>query len=101
MTEKHHVAVLLQRTDDAGHHFNGKTVAEVGQDQADEVGSAGAQVGGGNIVHVAQLLYRGLDSVDSGAGNFSFLAQHQRYRGDRHSGQLSYVYDADFSNSLL
>ena len=35
LTEKNHITLFLQLLNDARHHFDGKAVAEVPQDQAD------------------------------------------------------------------
>ena len=64
LAEKDHIPLLFQLLDDACHYLNGKAVAEIAQDQADQVGGVGAKIGGGHVMHVAQGGDGGVDFFD-------------------------------------
>ena len=74
LAEDHHIALLLQLLDDIRHHFNGKTVVEVAQDKADQIGGIGAKVSGGDVMYIAKFLDGRVDFFDGGVGDLSFLA---------------------------
>ena len=73
LAEEHHVTLRFQLLDDAGHHFDGEAVAKVAQNQANQIGGIGPEVGGGHVVDVAQLVDGGLHFFDGRIGDFSFL----------------------------
>ncbi len=64
LTEKNHIALLLQLLDDARHYLDGKAVAKVSQDQADYVGGVGAEVGSGDVMNIAQRIDGSIDLPD-------------------------------------
>ena len=58
--------------DDTRHDFDGKAVAKITQDQADQVGSVGAKVSSGNVMNIAQRRDGGIDLLDRCFGDFPF-----------------------------
>jgi hypothetical protein len=72
LAQEDHIALTFKLLDNARHHFDGKAVAEIAQDQADQIRGIGAQVRGCNIVHISQLIDSRLHSFDGGVGDFPF-----------------------------
>ena len=64
LAEENHIPLSLQLLDDARHHLNGKAVAKVAQDQANQVGGVGAEVGSGDVVNIAQRSDGSIDLRD-------------------------------------
>jgi hypothetical protein len=55
-----------------------EAVAEITQDQANQVRGIGAQISGRDVVHISQLIDSRLNSLDGGIGDFPFGAAPER-----------------------
>ena len=73
LAENDHITLLFELLDDIRHHLDGKAVVEVAQDQADQVGGVGAEISGGNVMHIAKFLDGRVDFFDGRVGDLPFL----------------------------
>ena len=64
LAEKNHIPLFFQLLNNARHHLDGKAVAEIAQDQANQIGGVGAKVGSGNVMHIAQRIDGSIDLPD-------------------------------------
>jgi hypothetical protein len=72
LAQEDHIALTFQLLDNARHHLDGKAVAEITQDQANQIRGIGAQISGRDVVHISQLIDSRLNSLDGGIGDFPF-----------------------------
>lgn len=64
LAEKNHIPLFFKILDDARHHLDGETVAKVTEDQANQVGRIGAEVGSGDVMNIAQRIDGSVDLLD-------------------------------------
>ena len=64
LAEKNHIPLFFKILDDARHHLDGETVAKVTEDQANQIGRIGAEIGSGNVMNIAQRIDGSVDLLD-------------------------------------